>query len=73
MAPTNPRARLLGPIRRNAVAAPDDLLTAGLGLEGLRGPTPGFADALQPTPAELRRRAIHANYRSLQEVSDLGG
>jgi hydroxybutyrate-dimer hydrolase len=55
------------------VAAPDDLLTAGLGLEGLRGPAPGFADALQPTPAELRRRAIHANYRSLQDVSDLGG
>ena len=73
MTGSNPRARFLGPIRRNAVAAPDDLLTAGLGLEGLRGPTPGFADALQPTPAELRRRAIHANYRSLQEVSDLGG
>jgi hydroxybutyrate-dimer hydrolase len=73
MAATNPRARFLGPVRRNAVAAPDDLLTAGLGLEGLRGPAPGFADALQPTPAELRRRSIHANYRSLQDVTDLGG
>ena len=73
MTGSNPRARFLGPVRRNAVAAPDDLLTAGLGLQGLRGPAPGFADALQPTPAELRRRAIHANYRSLQDVSDVGG
>ncbi len=73
MTGSNPRASFLGPVRRKAVAAPDDLLTAGLGLEGLRGPAPGFADALQPTSAELRRRAIHANYRSLQDVTDLGG
>lgn len=69
----NPQARILGPVRRTVVAAPDDLLTAGLGLEGLRGPAPGFVDASQPTPAELRRRAIHANYRSLQDLSDAGG
>lgn len=73
MTATNARARILGTVRRTVVAAPDDLLTAGLGLEGLRGPAPGFVDALQPTPAELRRRAIHANYRSLQDVSDAGG
>jgi hydroxybutyrate-dimer hydrolase len=73
MAPFNPCARFLGPVRRSVVVAPDDLLTAGLGLEGLRGVAPGFADAAQPSPAELRRRAIHANYRSLQEVSDAGG
>ena len=73
MTPSNPRARFLGPVRRSVVVAPDDLLTAGLGLEGLRGVAPGFADAAQPSPAELRRRAIHANYRSLQDVSDAGG
>ncbi|TDC26400.1 D-(-)-3-hydroxybutyrate oligomer hydrolase [Streptomyces sp. 8K308] len=37
----------------------DDLLTAGLGLAGLREPDPpGFADPEHPTPAELRRLAI---------------
>src|SRR5687768_3044233 len=44
--------------------AADDLLSAGLGLDGLRAPAaPTFADAESPTPAELRRRAIHANWR----------
>ncbi len=73
MASSNPRARYLGPARRCVVTAPDDLLTAGLGLEGLRSAAPGFADPAQPTPTELRRRAIHGNYRSLQDVSDAGG
>jgi hydroxybutyrate-dimer hydrolase len=73
MKSTNPRACFLGSVRRYVVAAPDDLLTAGLGLAGLRAPALVFVDPLQPTPAELRRRAIHANYRSLQDISDAGG
>ena len=36
----------------------DDLLSAGLGLDGLRGMAPpAFADATAPTALELRRRA----------------
>ncbi|MEQ9547123.1 MAG: 3-hydroxybutyrate oligomer hydrolase family protein [Marinobacter sp.] len=44
----------------------DDLLTAGLGADGLASATPpAFDDALNPTPAELRRLAIYNNYRAL--------
>src|SRR5262245_10396772 len=44
----------------------DDLLTAGLGKSGIESVVPpGFADPLNPTAAELRRRAIHTNYRAL--------
>jgi hydroxybutyrate-dimer hydrolase len=51
----------------------DDLLTAGLGLEGLRGPMPSLADADAPTFAELRRRAIWTNWRGIADVSASGG
>ena len=41
----------------------DDLLTAGLGVEGIRSATPpAFEDPVDPTPAELRRLAIYTNY-----------
>ena len=45
--------------------ATDDLLTAGLGKTGIGGAAPGFADAANPTAAELRRRAIYVNYRGV--------
>ncbi|MET1162834.1 MAG: 3-hydroxybutyrate oligomer hydrolase family protein [Pseudoxanthomonas sp.] len=52
----------------------DDLLTAGLGLDGLRGMTaPAFADPAHPTPAELRRRAIWSNWRGIADLSPGGG
>lgn len=51
----------------------DDLLTAGLGKSGLAGAAPGFADALLPTAAELRRSAIYNNYRALVDISAGGG
>lgn len=52
----------------------DDLLTAGLGLEGLRGmAAPGFADPDHPTPAELRKRAIWNNWRGIADLSPSGG
>ncbi len=51
----------------------DDLLSAGLGVEGLRGPAPGFADPANPTVLELRRRAIWVNYRGLADTSPDGG
>jgi hydroxybutyrate-dimer hydrolase len=53
---------------------PDDLLTAGLGAAGLQSAAAtGFADPLKPTPRELRRRAIHQNYRALVDVAANGG
>lgn len=52
----------------------DDLLTAGLGAAAFQSATPPpFADPNNPTPAELRRRAIHSNYRALVDTSSAGG
>lgn len=52
----------------------DDLLTAGLGLDGLRSTAPpAFADAANPTPAELRRRAIWTNWRGIADLAPGGG
>jgi hydroxybutyrate-dimer hydrolase len=52
----------------------DDLLTAGLGLDGLRAMAPpAFADPAQPTPPELRRRALWSNWRGIADLSPGGG
>ena len=52
----------------------DDLLTAGLGVEGIRSATPpAFEDPVKPTPAELRRLAIYTNTRALVDTSEGGG
>ena len=52
----------------------DDLLSAGLNQAGLMSAVPpGFADPLNPTPAELRRRAIHSNYRGIVDTVPGGG
>lgn len=52
----------------------DDLLTAGLGADGLRSATPpAFADPSAPTPVELRRRAIWANWRGIADLAPGGG
>lgn len=52
----------------------DDLLTAGLGLDGLRAMTPpAFANPADPTPAELRRRAIWSNWRGIADLAPGGG
>jgi len=61
------------PIRRVYDGQGDDLLSAGLGAAGLRGPAPEFADPANPTTVELRRRAIWNNYRGLADLSDAGG
>jgi len=60
-------------IRVTTHAGADDLLTAGLGLDGLRGPAPAFADPIAPTPAELRRRAIWSNWRGIVDLRPEGG
>ncbi len=52
----------------------DDLLSAGLNLAGLISAVPpGFADPNNPTPAELRRRAIYENYRGIVDPVPAGG
>ena len=52
----------------------DDLLTAGLGIVGLRGlAPPPFADAAVPTAMELRRRAIWSNWRGIADLAPGGG
>ncbi|MFT3953529.1 MAG: D-(-)-3-hydroxybutyrate oligomer hydrolase [Piscinibacter sp.] len=54
--------------------ASDDLLTAGLGKTGLASAVaPGYADALAPTAAELRRAAIYNNYRAIVDMTAAGG
>lgn len=51
--------------------APDDLVGAGLGLDGLRAlAPPAFANPEAPTPDELRRRAFHQNWRGIAAVYD---
>jgi hydroxybutyrate-dimer hydrolase len=52
----------------------DDLLSAGLNLAGLvSAAAPPFADPNNPTAAELRRRAIHSNYRGIVDTVPGGG
>ncbi len=52
----------------------DDLLSAGLGLTGLKAAVaPAYANAAAPTVAELRRNAIYTNYRAVVDYTDAGG
>jgi len=53
----------------------DDLLTAGLGKDGLiaTATAPVPADPAAPTAAELRRIAIFNNYRAIVDTNPLGG
>lgn len=56
-----------------STAATQDLLTGGLGKSGLGAAAPTYADPLNPTAAELRRNALHSNYRGLVDISAGGG
>ena len=72
--PTAKESVLIEPQRTTEHRNGDDLLTAGLGLDGLRGMVaPGFANAAQPTSAELRKRAIWNNWRGIADLSPNGG
>ena len=65
---------MIEPQRETAHRGSDDLLTAGLGLDGLRVMTPpAFADVANPTAEELRRRAIWNNWRGIADLSLTGG
>ena len=50
----------------------DDLLTAGLGRAGLASPVAPALSAT-PTAAELRKLAIHTNYRAIVDTTPGGG
>lgn len=62
---------VVGPTTYDGVT--DDLLTGGLGKTGIGGAAPGFADPLNPTATELRRRAIYTNYRGILDPTVAGG
>jgi len=64
---------LASPVRETAHRDHDDLLSAGLGLDGLRAKPPAFADAAHPTADELRRRSIHASWAGIADLGPLGG
>ncbi len=52
----------------------DDLSSAGLLQQGLSNPIPPiFQDPDNPSPSELRRRAIYENYRALVDTTADGG
>ncbi|WP_422846557.1 D-(-)-3-hydroxybutyrate oligomer hydrolase [Acidovorax sp. M2(2025)] len=71
----NAKPAFLGAITETTYdGATDDLLTAGLGASGLAAAVPPpYADPLKPTAAELRRAAIHANYRAMLDMTAAGG
>jgi hydroxybutyrate-dimer hydrolase len=70
----NERPGFLGTITAKTYdGASDDLLTAGLGATGLAAALPAYADPSNPTVAELRRNAIHANYRAIQDINASAG
>ncbi len=65
---------LVSPILATTHGADDDLLSAGLGLAGLRAFTPPtFANPEKPTAAEVRRRAIWNNWRGIADLAPGGG
>jgi hydroxybutyrate-dimer hydrolase len=71
----NFKPRFLGAVTSNCYRTDaHDLLTAGLGKTGLgSAAAPGFANPLLPTSLELRRRAIHTNYRAVLDPTTGGG
>ncbi len=70
---TNVRPTFLGTVTTATYdGTSDDLLTAGLGWDGLQSATPPALSAT-PTASELRRRAIYSNYRALVDITTAGG
>ena len=63
---------LISPLRYTVHRGDDDLLSAGLGLARLAGLPVAFTDPAQPTPAELRRRAIQSGWKGIADLGPLG-
>ncbi|HEY5804163.1 MAG TPA: 3-hydroxybutyrate oligomer hydrolase family protein [Lysobacter sp.] len=67
-------APMFSAVRTTEHRGSDDLLSAGLGLAGLRAVAPpAFADVEHPTAAELRRRALWSNWRGIADLAPGGG
>lgn len=63
-----------GPVSVTEHRGNDDLLTGGLGLDGLRAMTaPVFGDPENPTAGEVRRREIWSNWRGIADLAPGGG
>lgn len=70
---TNVRPAYLGTVTTTSYnATTDDLLTGGLGWDGILSTTAPTVSAT-PTASELRRRAIYNNYRALVDPTTAGG
>jgi hydroxybutyrate-dimer hydrolase len=63
----------IGDVRVTTHRDDDDLLSAGLGLRGLKGVPTRFPNPASPTPAELRRRAIQSCWKGIADLGPLGG
>jgi hydroxybutyrate-dimer hydrolase len=65
---------LVSPVRETRHVESDDLLSAGLGLEGLRSAAPACQPTRRsPRPAELRRLAIHTSWTGIADLDPRGG
>ena len=70
---TNVRPTYLGTVTTTSYnGTSDDLLTGGLGWDGIQSATLPALSA-SPTASELRRRAIYNNYRALVDFTTAGG
>jgi hydroxybutyrate-dimer hydrolase len=74
LAPRATEATMFSATQTTEHRGTDDLLTAGLGIDGLRAmAAPAFADPAHPTDAERRRRALWNNWRGIADLGPLGG
>jgi hydroxybutyrate-dimer hydrolase len=62
-----------GEVRVTEHRGHDDLLSAGLGLAGLAGAPVPFANPLDPSAEELRRRAIQTSWKGIADLRPRGG
>ena len=70
----NEATPMFSAIRVSEHRGSDDLLTGGLGRDGLRAmAAPAFADPEQPTAVEMRRRALWGNWRGIADLAPGGG